>query len=53
MVDSKMVMTGQTMAYTIYCIIIILLVAWFAWKVTGKGNSSSVKLAPRDLLPVV
>ena len=25
MVDSKMVLTGQTIAYTIYCIVIILL----------------------------
>ena len=38
MVDSEMVLTGQTIAYTIYCIVIILLVAWFAWKVTGKGK---------------
>jgi cytochrome c oxidase subunit 2 len=43
MVDSKMVLTGQTIAYTIYCIVIILLVAWFAWKVTGKGNGKGIK----------
>ena len=43
MVDSKMVLTGQTIAYTMYCIVIILLVAWFAWKVTSKGREKGVK----------
>ena len=41
MVDSQTVLTGQTIAYTMYCIVIILLVAWFAWRITrtveGKG----------------
>jgi cytochrome c oxidase subunit II len=45
MVDSKMVLTGQTMAYTIYCIVIILLVAWFAWRVTASGKGKAVKPA--------
>lgn len=45
MVDSKVVLTGQTMAYTLYCIVIILLVAWFAIKVTGKGSGLAVKPA--------
>lgn len=45
MVDSKMVLTGQTIAYTIYCIVIILLIAWFAWKVTHEGNGKGVKPA--------
>ena len=45
MVDSQMVLTGQTVAYTAYCIVIILLVAWFAWKVTGRGNGKGVKPA--------
>ena len=45
MVDSEMVLTGQTIAYTIYCIVIILLIAWFAWKVTGKGSGKGVKPA--------
>jgi cytochrome c oxidase subunit 2 len=43
MVDSKMVLTGQTLAYTFYCLVIILLVAWFTYKVTGTGKSSIVK----------
>jgi len=44
MVDSQMVLTGQTIAYTAYCIVIISLVAWFALKVTGKaaGKVSSL-----------
>ena len=45
MVDSQMVLMGQTIAYTFYCIVIILLVAWFAWKVTGKGSGKGVKPA--------
>ena len=45
MVDSEMVLTGQTIAYTIYCSVIILVVAWFAWKVTGNGNGKGVKPA--------
>ena len=45
MVDSKIVLTGQTMAYTFYCLAIIMLVAWFSYKVTHKGGSSFVKPA--------
>ncbi|MCX6329953.1 MAG: cytochrome C oxidase subunit II [Bacteroidia bacterium] len=45
MVDSTMVLTGQTIAYTMYCLVIILLVIWFAIKVTGKGNNTAVKPA--------
>lgn len=43
MVDSTMVLTGQTIAYTLYCLVIILLVIWFAIKITGKGNNTAVK----------
>jgi cytochrome c oxidase subunit 2 len=45
MVDSKMVLTGQTLAYTLYCLVIILLVAWFTFKVTGKGAGKGVSPA--------
>jgi len=45
MVDSKMVLNGQTFAYTFYCIVILLLVAWFAYKVTRSGKSNIVKPA--------
>ncbi len=40
MVDSKMVLTGQTVAYTLYCIVIILLIIWFALRVTSAGKSA-------------
>ncbi len=43
MIDSEVVLTGQTLAYTFYCIVIILLVAWFSIKVTGKGKNIAVK----------
>ena len=39
MVDSNVVLTGQTLAYTFYCLVIILLVAWFAIRVTRPGKS--------------
>jgi len=45
MVDSQMVLTGQTIAYTLYCIVMILLVGWFAWRVTRKGDEKGVKPA--------
>jgi cytochrome c oxidase subunit 2 len=45
MVDSKMVLTGQTLAYTFYCIAIILVVVWFSIKVTSKGKGFPVKPA--------
>jgi cytochrome c oxidase subunit 2 len=45
MVDSVIVLTGQTIAYTLYCLVIILLVGWFSLKVTGKGSGAAVKPA--------
>ena len=38
MVDPKTVLWGQTIAYTLYCLAIMAVVAWFAYKVTRKGN---------------
>jgi cytochrome c oxidase subunit II len=43
MVDSKMVLAGQTIAYTLYCLVIILIVAWFALRITGKGEGKLVR----------
>jgi cytochrome c oxidase subunit II len=43
MVDSKTVLTGQTLAYTFYCLVIILLVVWFSYKVTNAGKNPVVK----------
>lgn len=45
MVDSKVVIFGQTLAYTFYCIVLILVMAWFAYKVTRTGKGTFVKPA--------
>jgi cytochrome c oxidase subunit II len=45
MVDSEVVLTGQTLAYSFYCLVIILLVAWFSIKVTSGGEGIPVKPA--------
>ena len=42
MVDSSLVLKGQTIAYTCYCIVIILVMGWFALRIT-KGKSGVVK----------
>lgn len=42
MVDSSTVLWGQTVAYTCYCIAIILLVGWFAFKITKPVKESKV-----------
>ncbi|HET9571658.1 MAG TPA: hypothetical protein VFP20_09660 [Bacteroidales bacterium] len=39
MVDSQVVLWGQTIAYTCYTIAIISLMAWFAYKITRKGET--------------
>jgi cytochrome c oxidase subunit 2 len=39
MVDSALVLKGQTIAYTCYCIVIMLVMGWFAIRVTrGRGG---------------
>lgn len=45
MIDSSVVLTGQTLAYTFYCSVIILLMIWFGIKVTSEGKSTKVKPA--------
>ncbi|MGE0018740.1 MAG: hypothetical protein AB7S72_03670 [Draconibacterium sp.] len=42
MVDSSVVLAGQTLAYTFYCSVIILLMIWFGVKVTSEGKSTKV-----------
>lgn len=37
MVDPKTVLLGQTIAYTFYVLAILVLLAWFARKITRKG----------------
>jgi cytochrome c oxidase subunit 2 len=39
MVDSSVVLNGQATAYTIYAIVIMMLMAWFAFKITRKGKA--------------
>jgi cytochrome c oxidase subunit II len=43
MVDSGIVLKGQTLAYTFYCIVIILVMIWFAMRLSSTGKSSKVK----------
>lgn len=45
MVDSNVVLTGQTIAYTLYCIVLILLMAWFGYRITKTGKTGKVKPA--------
>lgn len=46
MVDSQIVLNGQTFAYSCYAIVIILLMGWFGLNITkpGKGNKISKAL---------
>jgi len=44
-VDSSIVLWGQTLAYTLYCIAMILVVGWVAWKLTKPGKGGGVKPA--------
>jgi cytochrome c oxidase subunit 2 len=45
MVDSKLVLTGQTVAYTLYVLAILALMAWFAYRVTRADGGGGVKAA--------
>ena len=39
MVDSALVLKGQTIAYSCYCLVIMLVMGWFALRVTKPGKS--------------
>jgi cytochrome c oxidase subunit 2 len=43
MIDSNVVLIGQTIAYTIYVLVIMMLMGWFAYKVTRKGKNNKIK----------
>jgi cytochrome c oxidase subunit II len=43
MVDSEIVLYGQTIAYTLYCVAIILLMSWFALNITRTGKGTPVR----------
>jgi len=45
MVDSQIVLQGQTIAYSCYAIVIILLIAWFGLNITKSGKDNKVKNA--------
>ena len=45
MVDSQLVLYGQTIAYTLYVVVILLLMAWFGYQITRNGGKSAVKPA--------
>ena len=45
MVDSQIVLNGQTIAYTCYAFVIILLMGWFGYKITRKGKGNKVSNA--------
>ncbi|MDR2234005.1 MAG: hypothetical protein LBE56_12910 [Tannerella sp.] len=43
MVDSTLVLNGQTIAYTLYAIAMLLVMAWFGYQVTRGDGKSFVK----------
>ena len=45
MVDSSVVLWGQTLAYTLYCVTMIVLVGWFAYRVTRSRKGVGVRPA--------
>lgn len=42
MVDSQVVLNGQTIAYSCYAVAIILLMAWFGYQISKPGKSNKV-----------
>ncbi len=43
MIDSSVVLNGQTIAYTLYAIAVLLFMAWFAIKITSEGKAGVLK----------
>ncbi len=43
MVDSSVVLYGQTLAYTLYALAILSLMGWFGYKITRQGKASKTK----------
>ncbi len=43
MVDSSAVLQGQTLAYTLYSLAILLLMGWFGFKITRQGKEKKSK----------
>jgi len=42
MVDSSVVLTGQTILYTFYVFVIFFIMGWFAYNITKSGKSNAV-----------
>ena len=42
MVDSTVVLNGQTLAYTCYCLAILLVMGWFGYKITRPGKDNKI-----------
>jgi len=42
MVDSQIVLNGQTIAYSLYALAIILLMGWFGIQITKSGKSNKI-----------
>ena len=45
MVDSQIVLNGQTIAYSCYAVVIILVMGWFALQITKPGTGSKISHA--------
>ena len=45
MVDSQVVLNGQTLAYTFYVAVILLLMGWFGYQITRNSKEGGVKPA--------
>jgi len=43
MIDSSVVLNGQTIAYTLYAIAVLLFMAWFGIKITSEGKARVLK----------
>ncbi len=42
MIDSQIVLNGQTIAYSCYAVVIILVIGWFGLRITKPGKSSKI-----------
>ena len=44
-VDTSLVLAGQTVLYTLYCLAIIAIVGWFGYRLTRSGSGKEIKPA--------
>ncbi|OGU74904.1 MAG: hypothetical protein A2V93_04455 [Ignavibacteria bacterium RBG_16_34_14] len=42
MIDSNIVLIGQAIAYTLYVLIIMILIGWFGYNITRQGKSNVI-----------